>query len=105
MSMSAITLPAPAVNPSADVPRPPADGVILKREVSIPMADGTVLRADVYLPDRPGRFPAVLQRTPYPRPRAQAEAEFLALNGYAYVQQSVRGRFGSGGECIPGVDD
>jgi uncharacterized protein len=29
------------------------------------MRDGTVLRADVYHPKSPGRFPALLQRTPY----------------------------------------
>lgn len=33
--------------------------------IRIPMRDGVTLAADVFRPDAPGRFPAILARTPY----------------------------------------
>ncbi len=43
--------------------------VIVERDLEARMHDGTVLRADVYRPDGPGKFPVVLQRTPYDKQR------------------------------------
>lgn len=71
-----------------------------------PLRDGTVLATEVYLPARPGPHPVVLQRTPYSRfPGApqfasdcnNAQMIFLASNGYAALNQDVRGRYRSGG--------
>ena len=31
--------------------------------------DGTILRSDVYRPDAPGKFPVILERTPYDKTR------------------------------------
>ncbi|MBM3940470.1 MAG: hypothetical protein FJ318_06210, partial [SAR202 cluster bacterium] len=39
--------------------------VLVENDVPTPMRDGTVLTADIYRPAAPGRYPVVLQRTPY----------------------------------------
>ena len=48
---------------------PPADkfgyGVKKDYNVQIPMRDEVKLRADIYRPDSEGRFPVVVNRTPY----------------------------------------
>lgn len=76
----------------------------------VPMRDGVELAADVYLPDAAGRWPVILQRTPYgsnSEIAVQADslpfggletALFFAKRGYAVVIQDVRGRFDSDGE-------
>ena len=71
----------------------------------VPMADGTELATDVYLPDGPGRFPAVLARTPYgrngddpPWPGGlQGRAAAFTRRGFAFIVQDCRGRFESDG--------
>ncbi|MFT3800835.1 MAG: CocE/NonD family hydrolase [Burkholderiaceae bacterium] len=77
----------------------------VRRDVRIPMPDGVVLSADLYLPAGPERrVPTVLLRTPYLRDTWQAhgsEALDFARHGFAVVVQSMRGRFGSGGEFAP----
>ena len=40
---------------------------IVERNVAVKMRDGVILRADVYRPETPGKFPVILQRTPYNR--------------------------------------
>lgn len=68
--------------------------------VMIPMRDGTRLAADIQRPDMPGKFPAILARTPYGKysKAAYEQAEYFASRGYVYVNQDVRGRFDSEGE-------
>jgi predicted acyl esterase len=39
--------------------------VKLDRDVPAKMRDGVTLRADIYRPDAAGKFPVLLQRTPY----------------------------------------
>ncbi|MCW2942689.1 MAG: X-Pro dipeptidyl-peptidase domain protein, partial [Actinomycetia bacterium] len=41
--------------------------VIVERDVWIPMRDGVLLQADVWRPAAEGRYPVLLQRTPYNR--------------------------------------
>lgn len=65
------------------------------------MRDGVSLAADVYRPDGPGKFPVLLQRTPYNRAGESADALKLASHGYVVVIQDTRGRFDSGGEFYP----
>ena len=67
------------------------------------MRDGTVLRADVYRPLAAGRFPALLQRTPYSknRPRASQTFSQLAGRGFVVVVQDTRGRYMSDGVAKP----
>ena len=60
------------------------------------MRDGVVLRADVLRPDAPGRFPALLVRTPYGKKSEWGEDDFAmraARAGYVVVVQDVRGRY------------
>jgi len=101
------TLPfAPAVAPAPEKPKPPATvPIVVERGVSAKMRDGTELFADIYRPDLPGKFPVLLQRTPYDRQRALADAARMAGHGYVVVLQDVRGRYGSKGEWKPFVHE
>ena len=65
---------------------------------------------DVFRPDRPGRLPALLQRTPYNKGTPHSRGYSLdvvraAMVGYAVVIQDVRGRYTSDGEFYPFVDE
>ena len=79
-------------------------GVEVEADVGAAMRDGTVLRADVYRPDAPGRYPVLLQRTPYSKDGENCveQGHRLADRGYVVVQQDVRGRYRSDGEFQPG---
>jgi uncharacterized protein len=73
-------------------------------DVPAPMRDGVVLRADVLRPDAPGRFPAILMRTPYGKAsewRDSSLAIAAAHAGYVVVAQDVRGRYASDGVFDP----
>lgn len=67
---------------------------------AVPAADGVLMATDVYLPDRLPA-PAVLTRTPYGRSALLAHGMGWARNGFAYVAQDVRGRYGSNGTWTP----
>jgi putative CocE/NonD family hydrolase len=71
----------------------------LQHNVPVPMRDGVELSADIYRPDADGRFPVLLQRTPYSNntPGAVDQSRFFAERGYVVVQVDVRGRYDSGG--------
>jgi hypothetical protein len=84
----------------------------LDRDIIVPARDGVSLATDVYLPPEGGRFPVVLERTPYdkaapsrseitaddPKPRSRAEvAAYFIRHGYAVAFQDCRGRYRSGG--------
>jgi putative CocE/NonD family hydrolase len=75
----------------------------------IPMRDGTRLAADVYRPAAEGRFPAVVERTPYNRAESvilrTLTPQYLAQRGFVFIVQDVRGRFGSEGTWYPFLDD
>jgi uncharacterized protein len=77
--------------------------VKIEKNVPATMRDGTVLRADVYRPLAPGRFPALLQRTPYSKntPRASQTFSRLAGRGFVVVIQDTRGRYMSDGVAKP----
>src|SRR5205823_3056086 len=68
--------------------------------VPVRMRDGVTLMADIYHPAAPGKFPVLLERTPYNR-RDAATGTVLASRGYVVVLQDTRGRFDSGGEFYP----
>ncbi len=84
-------------------------GVTVERDVAATMRDGTVLRADVYRPEAPGRYPVLLQRTPYDKTVAQQityeHPAWYARQGYLVVIQDPRGRFASDGEFRPFVHE
>lgn len=65
------------------------------------MRDGVALVADIYRPRAEGKFPVLLQRTPYNRRGGQYLGNALAAHGYVVIFQDTRGRFDSGGEFYP----
>jgi putative CocE/NonD family hydrolase len=92
--------------------------VALESNIRVRMRDGVHLATDVYRPARSGRaitgrFPVIMERTPYGRnvtsfrdftaanhtPKTRAEvAEFYVRNGYVVIFQDCRGRHDSEGE-------
>ena len=82
--------------------RPPEYGVVIERNVMIPVRDGVRLAADLYRPaiegkSAPGRFPALLTRTPYDKSGSAGEGRFYAARGYVVVANDTRGRYASEG--------
>ncbi|HZU25188.1 MAG TPA: CocE/NonD family hydrolase [Bryobacteraceae bacterium] len=67
----------------------------------IKMRDGVTLHADVYRPAIDGRFPVILERTPYDKRNSAHFAFHAAAQGYVVVIQDVRGRYSSEGEWYP----
>ncbi|HLZ72201.1 MAG TPA: CocE/NonD family hydrolase [Dehalococcoidia bacterium] len=83
--------------------------LIIDKDVPVPMRDGVTLRADVTRPDGDARLPVILVRLPYGKSmlsmQTYAEANRLALAGYAVVHQDTRGRFASEGDFYPFRDE
>ncbi len=77
--------------------------VVVDKNVAASMRDGVVLRADVYRPDAPGRYPALLRRTPYSKSSGNSAERFrrLSSHGYVVVVQDTRGRYTSDGMAVP----
>ena len=76
------------------------------RQVMIPMRDGVHLQTAILTPvDRAGPLPILLRRTPYGVPDRSPETapvswkEFMH-DGYIFVVQNLRGRFGSEGKFL-----
>ncbi len=82
---------------------------IHEKNLEVPMRDGTILRANVTRPKAEGKFPGVVERTPYNKEGGSENSigspEYFAQRGYAVVLQDVRGRFASDGEFYPFRDD
>ena len=93
-------------------------------DVEVPMRDGVVLRANVWLPDSLSadkKYPVLLYRTPYGKddrtvpgastPEEGEESYYkekfseMVARGYVLVVQDVRGRYKSGGEFTPYVNE
>lgn len=77
--------------------------VIIEYNVPARMRDGVVLMADIYRPHAEGKFPVLLQRTPYSK--TFVPFVFLTMDpikaaraGYVVVVQDVRGRWESQGD-------
>lgn len=75
--------------------------VVLQHGIEVKMRDGVTLRADIYRPKADGRFPVLLQRTPYNKSGGAAFGMMAASQGYIVIIQDVRGRFTSDGEWYP----
>lgn len=75
-----------------------ANEITVERDVPAKMRDGVTLRADIYRPKGDGKFPVLLQRTPYDRTSDRSFAVKAAQRGYVVIIQDVRGRFESEGE-------
>ena len=72
--------------------------VIFEQGQEAQMRDGTKLRADIYRPNVEGKFPVLLQRTPYNKTNETSFGLKAAAQGYVVVIQDVRGRYSSDGE-------
>jgi putative CocE/NonD family hydrolase len=79
--------------------------VLVENGVQVKMRDGVSLIADVYRPRVDGKFPVLLERTPYDRGAESTMAYELACHGYVVVLQDTRGRYESGGVFYPFRDE
>jgi putative CocE/NonD family hydrolase len=83
--------------------------ITIDRNIRIPLRDGVLTSADLYRPAGQERLPVLLQRTPYNKNASggyyQAFAMRAATAGYAVVIQDVRGRYNSGGDFHPFVQE
>jgi putative CocE/NonD family hydrolase len=90
----------------AQVPAASPDTAVYERtEVRIPMRDGIRLHTLVFSPKRAvGNLPFILSRTPYGIAGAQGcfavSCADLAAEGFIFVFQDIRGRFGSEGQFV-----
>ena len=89
--------PAPAAEPAYTMK--------IEFGVRIKMRDGVELSADIYRPDSPGKFPAIVRRTPYVKAGGGARAidrmRKYVSRGYVFVYEDVRGRGDSDGTFVP----
>ena len=74
--------------------------VAVERDVQVKMRDGVVLRADIFRPKADGKFPVLLERTPYNK-QGEDIGWRAAPRGYVVIVQDVRGRYTSEGEWYP----
>ena len=90
----------PAAQAQAAVSAQPATkyAITIEHDVAAKMRDGVTLRADIYRPKADGKFPVLLERTPYDKRREREFAERGAARGYVVVLQDTRGRYASEGE-------
>ncbi|HQN51890.1 MAG TPA: CocE/NonD family hydrolase, partial [Phenylobacterium sp.] len=99
--------------------------MVVESDIMVAARDGVKLATDVYRPARdgkplPGRFPVILERTPYgktvvsrselsvanPKPLSRAEvARFFVSKGYVVIYQDCRGRYGSEGKFVKYLSD
>ena len=75
--------------------------VTTERAIEAMMRDGTILRADLYRPTAEGKFPVLLERTPYDKRQSAGFGLKAAARGYVVIIQDVRGRYSSDGEWYP----
>ncbi len=72
--------------------------VTVETSVSTKMRDGVTLRADIYRPKADGKFPVLLQRTPYNKTNGIRFGLRAAARGFVVIFQDVRGRYSSDGD-------
>ena len=125
----------PAVQPGGDIPakfhpalprRPPGGDIprsftaprssfqYVRREVMIPMRDGAKLYTVLIIPKGAGKFPIMLDRTPYSADKATGRGSFgplpenilsplsaeLVRAGYIVAFEDVRGKYKSEGDYV-----
>jgi hypothetical protein len=84
--------------------------IALFKNVMIPMRDGVRLACDIYRPALngvpvEGKFPVLMERTPYGKSTIEEWADFFVPRGYIAIGQDVRGRYDSEGMWRPFRDD
>jgi hypothetical protein len=83
---------------------------VAEKDVMVPMRDGVRLATDIYFPARDGarlegKFPAILERTPYNKDGSLAYLLPFVSHGYVVVCQDTRGRYASEGIWHMMTDD
>ena len=91
-------------------PSEPRYEIVVAKNVMVTMRDGVRLATDVYRPAMngnpiPGKFPVILERTPYNKNGIEGWARVFVPRGYVAVGQDVRGRYSSEGAWRPHRDD
>ena len=77
-----------------------------RREVMIPMRDGIKLHTVIFVPkQQQEKLPFLIQRTPYGvmkrvSPEKTDYVKDMAADGYIFVYQDIRGRYGSEGQYV-----
>src|SRR6266851_6299981 len=102
-----ISVLAPLVSAQQDQ-RPDLGKMFDKREVMIPVRDGAKLHTEIYTPkDAKEPLPMLLDRTPYgiPAPDKGMSGQLfryadMVADGYIFVFQDIRGRYGSEGKFV-----
>jgi hypothetical protein len=84
--------------------------IVSSKDVMVVMRDGAKLATDVYRPAQngvavEGKFPVILERTPYNKDSGSSTANYFVPRGYVVVIQDVRGRYKSEGHWRPIRDD
>jgi putative CocE/NonD family hydrolase len=100
---SALLAPAAAQADWTSYDRPVQYSTVTDRDVPITMSDGVKLYSDVIRPDRPGRYPVLVEQTPYNKNLVDGSTAFgdntyFAQRGYVVVIVDVRGTGSSGGQ-------
>ncbi len=108
----------PPIPKGGDIPQrftpPRAQFQYVRREVMIPMRDGAKLYAVLILPRQAGKFPIMLDRTPYSADKATSHGNLGALPenilsplaaelvraGYIVAYEDVRGKYKSEGDYV-----
>jgi uncharacterized protein len=108
----------PPIPKGGDIPQhftaPRASFQYVRREVNIPMRDGVKLYAVLIIPRQSGKFPIMLDRTPYSADKATSRGTFgplpenilsplsaeLVRAGYIVAYEDVRGKYKSGGDYV-----
>lgn len=73
--------------------------------IKVPMRDGVELVHDMVRPDAEGKYPVILERTPYGKAGPMMSGEFYAKRGYIFIAQDCRGREASSGVWDPFVHE
>ena len=84
--------------------------VSVEKNVMVAMRDGVRLATDIYHPAHSGdaddgKFPVILERTPYNKDELAVAANHYVPHGYVVIAQDVRGRYRSEGHWFPVRDD
>jgi len=99
----------PTPSPGSTTPTASSPDLPLRIEFNrrVRMRDGVELSADVYRPDVQGRFPVIINRTPYTKTSSGTLtlAKYFVSHGYVFVAMDVRGRGDSDGKFAPYVND
>ncbi|MBV9225142.1 MAG: CocE/NonD family hydrolase, partial [Acidobacteriaceae bacterium] len=95
---------------SAQAQDGPSYEITAVKNEMVGMRDGVRLATDIYRPARngsavEGKFPVILERTPYNKDSLSVAASHYVPHGYIVIAQDVRGRYRSEGKWRPIRDD